>query len=67
MGAQNYPQITQKQLGSKEPKTPVRETVSDLHTQLTKDFAFQSNHCSPELRATGEAEVSSAGEQLTKE
>ena len=47
--------------------TPIHETVVRLHTWLTKDFAFQSNHRSTELRPAGEAEVSSAGEQLTKE
>ena len=47
--------------------TPVRETVRNLHTGFTKDFALQNNHCSTELRPAGEAEVSSAGEQLTKE
>jgi hypothetical protein len=46
---------------------PSRETVSHLHTWLIKDFAIQSNHGSPELRSTGEAEESSAGEQLTEE
>jgi hypothetical protein len=47
--------------------TPTRETVRSLHTRFTKDFAFQSNHGSAEWSVTGEAEVSSAGEQLTKE
>ena len=44
----------------------VRQSL-DLHTWLSQDFAFQSDHCSTELGSTGEAEVSSAGEQLTKE
>ena len=47
--------------------TPIVETVVSLHTWFTKDLPFQSDHCCPELRSTGEAEVSSAGEQLTKE
>ena len=47
--------------------TPIRESVVGLHTWLSEDFAFQSAHGSTELRPTGEAEVSSAGEQLTKE
>jgi hypothetical protein len=46
---------------------PIGETVVSLHTWLFQDFPFQSDHCSTELRPTGEAEVSSAGEQLTKE
>ena len=47
--------------------TPIDETVARLHTGLIKDFALQRDHGSTELRPTGEAEVSSAGEQLTKE
>jgi hypothetical protein len=47
--------------------TPIVETVVSLHTRLSEQFAFQRDHCSAELRPTGEAEVSSAGEQLTKE
>ena len=47
--------------------TPISETVVRLHTELTRDNAFQSDHRSTELGSTGEAEVSSAGEQLTKE
>jgi hypothetical protein len=66
--AQKYnPQITQISLRQGSGVTPSRETVSHLHTWLIKDFAIQSNHGSPELRSTGEAEVSSAGEQLTEE
>jgi hypothetical protein len=47
--------------------TPSGETVLNCHNLLRKDFCFQVNGCASQSLAIGEAEVSSAGEQLTKE
>ena len=61
----NHPQITQ--ITQRNGVPPSGETVRNCNSLLSQSFSFHSLYYGPQSPAIGEAEVSSAGEQLTKE